>query len=317
MARLSRRVVNMVSVDASMIVKESLDTMTVVVPGTSRKLEMTVAKSQVVRAGRALRVYVPSQTDHVLADKYGRYAKTISTAALYEHFSQPDITQLVKGSKDKELGRQFIRWNSSLQELRELGERVNAKSRWMRTDGSDAPTALGRAREVLTERHDRYQTTLVALAELTAEPDQDTQKVRTVTAELHSVERDLETIKSDVRALTQLTQQEAKMNVSDRIATQVAAAKSRTARQQAEDTAKRDRANVGDDQAESVRQVEESAEQSGTDRQYEDQDHDRDAAKEQNNEPKTLAERLAERQAEIKGNRGRDDNDGPTQGRTR
>jgi hypothetical protein len=53
MARLSRSAVNRISVDESMIVGETRQTMTVHVPGTGRRLRMTVAKKQVVRHGGA------------------------------------------------------------------------------------------------------------------------------------------------------------------------------------------------------------------------------------------------------------------------
>lgn len=320
MARMSKQVMNMVTVDASMIVRESMETLTITVPGTQRELQMTVAKSQIVRAERTLRVYVPAQTHHVLAKQDGTYAKTVTTAGLYDFFSQPDIEQLVKGNKDKALVGQFVGWNSELADLRELAEKVNAKARWMHATGDDATTALDNARERLAERHDRYQTTLVALAEVQASPTPDMQEVRVLTAELNNLERGLEDLKSDVRALTKLTQQEAKLDVSDRIASQVAAAKGRAAtaqQQHTETTAQRARVEDHENDRETPAQQEQREEvQTGLDQQYEDQAHDRDAGQEPDNAPKTLAERLAERQAALRETKGRRDS-GPTTGRNR
>jgi hypothetical protein len=262
---------------------------------------------------------VPSQTDHVLADTKGTYAKTVTTAGLYDFFSKPDIAQLVKGNRDKELVGQFIGWNSGLKELRELSERVNAKSRWMSPDGADAKTGLERARERLSERHDSFQTTLVALTEMTTAPVPDSQEIRVLTAELNSVERELETVKSDVRALTQLTQQEAKMSVSDRIATQVAQAKTRATsaqHEQVEQPAQRTR--LEDQEHDRAQKEQGDGAQTGVADAGEDQVNDRDGGKDPDDSaPKTLAARLAERRAALSRDSDGRDTDGPTHGRTR
>ena len=138
MARLSRSAVNRISVDESMIVGETRQTMTVHVPGTGRRLRMTVAKKQVVRHGRSVRIYLPVDDRHVLADRKGNLAATVTTGGLYKWFSEPDMSGLSKQKDVKSSDALQVKtWRESLGDLQELQERVNAKSRWLSRTGGD------------------------------------------------------------------------------------------------------------------------------------------------------------------------------------
>lgn len=218
MARMSKSVVNMIGVDASMIVKETRDTITVTVPGTGRDLQLTVAKTQLVRRDRSLRIYVPAAEKHLLSDRKGNLARTVDTAGLYQYFSQPNLVDAAKHAKAKQLDAGIVAgWGASLSELRALSDRINAKTRWMQSDGSDAVSAIDKASAHLTEQHHAYQTTLVAVTELLADPAADPKELRVLSAELRIIERDLDTVKNDIRVLTKLTPEEGKTSLVERI----------------------------------------------------------------------------------------------------
>lgn len=219
MARLTRQVVNQIGVDVSMVTKETSDTMTVVVPGTKRELHLTVAKTQVVRHGRALRLYVPANDEHLLSDRSGNLARTVKTDDLYQWFSRPDLDAV----KTKQLGGQLAgQWGGRLSELRELQQRVNAKSRWMQERGVSVDDALARATTFVTDRHFAYQTTLVAATELMVTPGGDQKEVAALQAQLRLLEREIDTTRADIQSLTQLTKEETKMSVSNRIGAEAA-----------------------------------------------------------------------------------------------
>lgn len=219
MARLTRQVVNQIGVDVSMVTKETSDTMTVVVPGTRRELHLTVAKTQVVRHGRALRLYVPANDEHLLSDRSGNLARTVKTDDLYQWFSRPDLDAV----KTKQLGGQLAgQWGGRLSELRELQQRVNAKSRWMQERGASVDDALARATTFVTDRHFAYQTTLVAATELMVTPGSDQKEVAALHAQLRLLEREIDTTRADIQSLTQLTKEETKMSVSNRIGAEAA-----------------------------------------------------------------------------------------------
>jgi len=223
MARMSKSVVNMIGVDASMIVRETPDTVTVTVPGTGRELQLTVAKTQLVRRDRALRLYVPAADTHLLSDRKGNLARTVSTAGLYEFFSRPNIAEATKHAKQKQVDVGIVAgWGASLSELRALSERINAKTRWMSPDGGGAAPAVERASAHLVEQHHAYQTTLVAATENLADPHGDLKVLRVLSAELRIIEREMETVKNDIRVLSQLTPEEGKNSLADRIAVDVA-----------------------------------------------------------------------------------------------
>lgn len=219
MARLTRQVVNQIGVDVSMVTKETRDTITVVVPGTKRGLHLTVAKTQVVRHGRALRLYVPANDEHLLSDRSGNLARTVKTDDLYQWFSRPDLDAV----KTKQLGGQLAgEWAGRLSELRELQQRVNAKSRWMQERGVSVDDALARATTFVTDRYFAYQTTLVAATELMVTPGSDQKEVAALQAQLRLLEREIDTTRADIQSLTQLTKEETKMSVSDRIGAEAA-----------------------------------------------------------------------------------------------
>jgi len=226
MARLTRQVVNQIGVDVSMVTKETRDTMTVIVPGTKRELHLTVAKTQIVRHGRALRIYVPANDEHRLSDARGNLAKTVPTIGLYKWFSEPDLVGATHYAKNAQLGGNLTKWQTDLSELRTLEARVNAKARWMSDSGRSGPdAAIERARAFVAERHFAYQTTLVAAAELMVTPASAPAQLAGLQAQLRIMEREIDGAKSDIHALTQLTKEEAKMSVSDRIHAQSNAAR--------------------------------------------------------------------------------------------
>lgn len=233
MARMSRQVVNQIGVDVSMVTRETRDTMTVIVPGTKRELHLTVAKTQVVRHGRALRIYVPANDEHRLSDQQGKLAKTVPTLGLYKWFSEPDLVGATHHAKSAQLGGSVAQWQTGLSELRALEARVNAKARWMSESGrTDPDAAINRARAFVAERHFAYQTMLVAATELMVTPTSDPAQLAGLQAQLRITEREIDGAKSDIQALTQLTKEETVMAVSDRIHSQSNAARESAERTQ-------------------------------------------------------------------------------------
>lgn len=310
MARLSKTAVNMVGVDASMILKESKDTLTITVPGTYRKLEMTVAKRQVVRHGRALRIYVPSERNHVLADSSGKHAKTVNTAGLYEYFSKPDLAAAEKFAGSKGLDKAMVsHWGSELKSLRELGERINAKTRWISSAGTDPIQAIEAAGKKLSDHHFRYQTALVAASELTINPLGDKGEIRTLGAEMRIMEREMATVRTDIRALTQLSRNEVKMSVDERIENRTA-----NARSQANPVAER---GIQEGSGRATREDHERDRETPAHKeQMADMQKSHDERVEESSEPKkplSLRERLAAKESQIRAKRTDDSGreDGP------
>ncbi|MBW3069625.1 relaxase/mobilization nuclease domain-containing protein [Actinomyces sp. 594] len=218
MARLARSAVNRISVDESMIISETDKTMTVHVPGTGRRLRMTVATGQVVRHGRSVRIYLPAEDRHMLTDRRGRLAATVTTADLYNWFAKPDLVGIGK-QKDAKAGdiAQVRSWHQALDDLHGLRDRINAKSRWMIGADADVEHALSVASERLDRTRIRFQDRLVAAADLMANGDDDGGSLAVLQADLRMTEREIRQLKTDVRALTALTREESRMSIADRI----------------------------------------------------------------------------------------------------
>lgn len=277
MARLARSSVNRISVDESMIVSQTRRTMTIHVPGTGRRLRMTVAKKQIVRHGRSLRIYLPIQDHHVLSDRNGNFAANVPTAGLYKWFSEPDVSGL---SKPKEFntvsGPQMKIWREALDGLHELEARVNAKARWVGHAGGDVDVALIEAKGRLAETRLSFQTKLVAAADLVANSEERGGSLAVLQADLRLTERDIHQLTNDIRALTTLTREESKMSIADKIE-QGLAARHRNEARLVEEAAQRQRyADQAGDRETPGHRMSRESEEMAQDVRVEDQRNDRD-----------------------------------------
>lgn len=315
MARLSRSPVQRISVDQSMIVHETRDTMTINVPGTHRQLHMTVAKQQVVRHGRAARIYLPIHERHVLADKRGRLAATVTTQGLYRWFSEPDLDSVAKTMPSKQLDmNQVVTWRDSLNGLRDLQRRVNAKARWMSDGTTSIDTALSQAKKRLDTSEVNFQTRLVAAADLMTNGDQDGQ-LAVLQAELRLSQREIEQLKTDVSTLTTLNREESKMSVAESIARRLDQSRRNNSRE-AERAAQRARyADQNNDRETPAHQIEREDENEAQDTRTDGQRHDRDrgTGRDTGQQP-SLAERIdaevGRRRATRDHHDGRNDEEG-------
>ena len=214
MARLARTKVERLDVDRSMIVKETEGALTVRVPGTRGNMQLTLDRSQLVQHGRTIRAYVPAKSDHALSDRRGQYARTVSTAGLYEFFSRPKqvTTREVAGRyagplrgslKDADMST----WGSSLTVLRQMQDRVNAQARWLRED-PDAAAAVQKARAELAGTRAAFQSQLVALSDALDDPERDSAHLDVLAAQLRQLDREVERLKRDVGVLETLAHPE-------------------------------------------------------------------------------------------------------------
>ncbi|MFC7582268.1 relaxase/mobilization nuclease domain-containing protein [Schaalia naturae] len=317
MARLSRSAVNRISVDQSMIVNETRETMTVHVPGTGRRLRMTVAKKQVVRHGRSVRIYLPVEDRHVLADRKGNLSATVTTGGLYKWFSEPDVAGLGKQKDVKSNDALQVKtWRESLGDLHALQERVNAKSRWLGDGNQDVQSALGAATQRLADTRVGFQTRLVAATDMLVNGG-DSGEVAVLQAELRLAEREIDRLKIDVRALTTLSREESKMAVGDRIERGVVDRRRENARK-AEQTAQQlryqDQAN---DRETPGHQVERDAENDAQGVRTDDQRRDRDGGTGRDTGQTSLADRIEAEVQRRRGSRGDGDDGEDLTGRSR
>lgn len=278
MARLARSAVNRISVDESMIVSQTRRTMTIHVPGTGRRLRMTVAKKQIVRHGRSLRIYLPVEDHHVLADRNGNFAANVPTAGLYKWFSEPEMSGLSKPKAGNAVTDPRIkRWRGALGDLHELEARVNAKARWVGRAGGDLDAALIQAKERLLETRLSFQTKLVAAADLAANGEERGGSLAVLQADLRLTERDIHQLTNDIRALTTLTREESKMSIADKIEQGLAARRRNEARN-VEEVAQRQRyADQAGDRETPGHRLSRESEEMAQEVRVADQRNDRDA----------------------------------------
>jgi len=271
---------------------------------------MTVAQKQVVRHGRSVRIYVPVEDRHRLADRQGNLAATVTTSGLYRWFAEPDLVGLTK-PKEAAVG-QVKTWRQALGDLRELEERINAKARWIASGSSPADEALRHASEQLDQVRIRFQTRLVAASDLLANGDQSGNLV-VLQAELRMDEREIDVLKTDVRALTVLTREETRMSIADQIGRGLVDRRDDDARREAAAQRARD-VNQADDRGTPGHQVSENSEAAAQDAREEDQRSDRG---DEGGDGLSLGERIEAEVQRRRTARSTDLNTPPEHGRSR
>lgn len=152
MARIAKARVEPLTVDRSMFVSETDDRLQVYVPGTGRRLVLSVAWDNVVMHGRTARVYVASEGLHPLATPSGGYARTVTTRELFQWFQVPAPTPTSEVAAnglgpiyDRVLTRRETR-----DQIRDLLARADAVTRWGQGEAA-ATAALARRDEAQLE----------------------------------------------------------------------------------------------------------------------------------------------------------------------
>lgn len=219
MARLTRKVSNQILIDASLIESETESAIRFRVPKTRGRLYMSVSKSQIVRHGRLLRVYVATDTKALLSNRAGRFQKAVGSDDLYQWFSTPDIAVGIPGARGG-----ANQWNRSIVALHEMEQRINAKARWL-SNGSSARDALNEAQKFIVETRSAYHHALVALAELQTDNAGSSYEIDQLNAYLRSLERKVETTREDIKGLTDLSRSETSASVSQVLSDHIATAR--------------------------------------------------------------------------------------------
>ena len=172
MARIGRRTVTPISFNRRMIVGRSDHALRVWLPGTKRKLSISIPLTQIVRNGDTYRAYLPTDTQQVIVDRHGRFARWMASEGLYEYFSRPPVRLEtaarehlpITPGKSEAQRRWYLMQAQRLDRLRDLADELNMASQLAKDDVSVAE-AIDKVRSRIESEREAFQSMLVALDE--------------------------------------------------------------------------------------------------------------------------------------------------------
>ena len=173
MAKINRRSLHRITFNERMIAKKDTDTVTVWLPGTSRKELITIPYDHLIQDGKTWHAWLGEDAEQVITDRRGRYVRRLLPDQIYDYFSPPDIdlTSLVKqrmpftpGVTDAQR-RYYAVQAVRLDRLRDSVRELNAAQRWLPRHGNDLDEAIRALGERIRTERDSFTSAVAALSE--------------------------------------------------------------------------------------------------------------------------------------------------------
>ena len=179
MARIGSHAVAPISFNRKMIAERSDGALRVWLPGSHRRLSMTIPMMQVVRDGETYRAYLPAGAQHVVVDRRGRYALRLTSDGLYEYFARPParLETAVRDrpfmpGKSEAQRRWYLIQARRLDQLQDMADELSAAGRLARRDVS-LEDAIADIRGRIAVEREAFQAALVAFSEPASPQDVD------------------------------------------------------------------------------------------------------------------------------------------------
>lgn len=170
MARLGGHSVLRFDLDQSLVERGNEDSVTVKLPGTGGSRMFAVNSSQVVRHGKTLRIYLPSEGTQAILNARGGIAATVPTRALYVAFMPPERALLKvygqRAAADQVRGSKALR--RDLGKMHAQESQLNARARYGVVTAAQAVKQTAELSVQVDDGIREIQTLAVALDEVPA-----------------------------------------------------------------------------------------------------------------------------------------------------
>jgi uncharacterized protein YoaH (UPF0181 family) len=211
MVKIGQESLECISFNKSMIAKQDSKNVSIWVPGTKRKKQITVPRERLVIDGQTIRAWLPRDSDQVLSDRQGRFVQQIPTEGLYEYFTPPNlnIEKLIRNSfppvytaNPKQRGR-LMAQAVKVEEVNAVVTQISTVREYLIEGGMTSTQAVDAISNTIRERQADLQSLIVASCEegLTSE------QVESLDAQISSSEKQISDLARQVRALRGREQQ--------------------------------------------------------------------------------------------------------------
>ena len=172
MARIGRHTVMPIGFNRRMIAERTDSAVRVWLPGTRRRLLVTIPLTRVVRDGDTYRAYLPAASQQIITGRKGRYAKQILAEDLYGYFSRPPALlepavrerMKVTVGKSEAQRRWYAMQAQRLDELNQLAAELNTASRLV-SGGTTVDDAIDATMRRIEAEREAFQAALVAICD--------------------------------------------------------------------------------------------------------------------------------------------------------
>ncbi|OZG62475.1 MULTISPECIES: relaxase/mobilization nuclease domain-containing protein [Bifidobacterium] len=194
MGKIGRDTFNVIGFDQSMIAKRGDGKVRVWLPGSHRKLLLTIPIDRIVRDGRTWRAYLPEDTRQVITDPEGGYKRTVECDDLYKWFARPSFRiedyarRRLDPSDLRGLGRRAIAQAIACDQIESSLDELRAISRTLRA-GDTRQQAYDKLSAQVESDGIQMRALIAAIAEARDHGDDTTQlELQLVQIETHSAE---------------------------------------------------------------------------------------------------------------------------------
>lgn len=182
MARIGRERMLPITFNRRLVARKTKQAVTVWLPGTKRRLRITIPRRYVTATGGTWRAWLPESRVQNVTDRRGRYAKRVTTEGLYQWFgrpeerveplTRPDRLGVVAGRTEGQQ-RYYAMVAAKVDRLHDAAAALNAAARWTRAAGGDGNDGVRLLQTQVEESRTILRSTVIALSDAIENGDHD------------------------------------------------------------------------------------------------------------------------------------------------
>ena len=182
MARIGHERMLPITFNRRLVARASKQTVTVWLPGTKRRLRITIPRRYVTATGGTWRAWLPESRMQNIIDRRGRYAQRVPTEGLYQWFGRPEDRVEPLAAPDRlrvsagitaSQQRYYAMVAAKVDRLHDAAAALNAAARWTRAAGGDGHDATRLLQTQVEESRTILRSTVIALSDAIENGDHD------------------------------------------------------------------------------------------------------------------------------------------------
>ena len=182
MARIGHERMLPITFNRRLVARKTKQAVTVWLPGTKRRLRITIPRRYVTATGGTWRAWLPESRVQNVTDRRGRYAQRVPTEGLYQWFGRPEDRVEPLTTPDR-LGvtagrtagqqRYYAMVAAKVDRLHDAAAALNAAARWTRAAGGDGNDGVRLLQTQVEESRTILRSTVIALSDAIENGDHD------------------------------------------------------------------------------------------------------------------------------------------------
>lgn len=211
MSRIQGQILGWISINEALIKSQNTNTITFYLPKSKRQLAMSVPRDQLIASNKTYHIFFAEDSQIVLKDRRGRYAKTINKQDLYQYFGDKTLTVMQQIAYSNRTNREHVVLGRSAAQNRflryqairidQLNQQVDQlmHARQTLNMGISLQTRIDQIHNDMKTRQREMKACLAALID--AEQNRDHEAQQSIQAQLEQYEQDISIAQTQLREL--------------------------------------------------------------------------------------------------------------------